>query len=40
MAKYFQTSSGQMNYITSYFYLIIGLFMIALSLWMLTLSTK
>ncbi len=38
MTKYFQCTPGKMNYLTSYFYLIIGAFMIAMSLWMLTLK--
>jgi len=32
MNQYFKTSAGKMNYVTSYFYLIIGAFMIAFSL--------
>ena len=38
MTKYFQSTPGKMNYLTSYFYLIIGVFMIAMSLWMFTLK--
>jgi hypothetical protein len=38
MTKYFQCTPGKMNYLTSYFYLIIGVFMIAMSLWMFTLK--
>ena len=38
MAKYFQNTPGKMNYLSSYFYLIIGAFMIAMALWMFTLK--
>jgi hypothetical protein len=40
MNAYFQTTPGKMNYLTSYFYLIIGCFMIAMSMWMFTLKIK
>ena len=40
MSKYFQSTPGKMNYMTSYFYLIMGAFMIALSVWMFTLNIK
>jgi len=33
MTKYFQSSPGKMNYLTSYFYLLIGSFMVAMSVW-------
>ena len=40
MTKYFQGTPGKMNYMTSYLYLIIGLFMIAMSIWIFTLKIK
>ena len=40
MTKYFQSTPGKMNQLTSYFYLIIGAFMIAMSVWMATLKIK
>jgi len=40
MTKYFQSTPGKMNYITSYFYLIMGAFTVALSVWMFTLKTN
>ena len=40
MTKYFQAQSGKMNYVTSYFYLIMGVFMIAMSIWLFTLKIK
>ncbi len=40
MATYFQNTPGKMNYMTSYFYLIIGGFMIAMSVWILTFKLK
>ena len=36
MIKYFQSTPGIMNFTTSYFYLIIGAFMIAISVWIFT----
>ena len=38
MIKYFNDTPGKMNQITSYFYLISGAFMIAMSVWMFTLK--
>jgi hypothetical protein len=38
MSTYFQSTPGKMNYLTSYFYLIVGVFMIAVSIWMFTLK--
>ena len=40
MSKYFQSTRGKMNYMTSYFYLIIGVLMIAMSAWIFTLTLK
>ena len=40
MNAYFRTTSGAMNYLISYLYLIIGCFMIAMSIWMFTLKIK
>ena len=40
MTKYFENTPGGMNFITSYFYLIMGAFMIAMSIWMFTLEIK
>ena len=38
MTKYFQSTPGKMNYITSYLYLIVGVFLIAMSAWMFSLK--
>ena len=38
MTKYFQCTPGKMNYITSYLYLIVGVFLIAMSAWMFSLK--
>ena len=38
MTKYFQSTPGKINYITSCFYLIMGAFMIAMSAWMFLLD--
>ena len=38
MTKHFESTPGKMNFMTSYFYLIIGLFMVAMSVWMFTLK--
>jgi hypothetical protein len=40
MSKYFQSTPGKMNFVTSYFYLIIGAITIAISVSMLTLTIK
>ena len=40
MTKYFENTTGRMNFMTSYFYLIMGVFMIAMSIWMFTLKIK
>lgn len=40
MTQYFRKSTGKMNYLTSYFYLIMGLFMIILAIGMFTLTRK
>jgi ABC-type multidrug transport system fused ATPase/permease subunit len=40
MTTYFQRTPGKMNYMTSYFYLVIGAFMVAMSVWMFTLKIK
>ena len=40
MTKHFNSTPGKMNYMTSYFYLIIGAFMVAMSVWMFTLEIK
>lgn len=40
MTTYFQRTPGKMNYMTSYFYLIIGAFMVVMSVWMFTLKIK
>ena len=40
MTKYFESTAGKMNFLTSYLYLIIGLFMVAMSVWMFTLKTN
>ena len=40
MAKYFESTPGKMNFMTSYFYLIIGVFMVAMSVWMVTLKIR
>jgi ABC-type multidrug transport system fused ATPase/permease subunit len=40
MTKYFQSSPGKMNYLTSYFYLIAGFFMVAVSVWLFFLKIK
>ena len=40
MTKYFENTPGRMNYMTSYFYLIMGVFMIAMSFWVFTLKIK
>ena len=40
MTKYFQSTPGKMNFMTSYLYLIIGAFMIAMSVWMFTLKIR
>ena len=40
MTKYFESTPGKMNFMTSYFYLIMGLFMVAMSIWMFTLKLK
>lgn len=37
MTKYFDSTPGKMNFLTSYLYLLTGLFMIAMSVWMFTL---
>ena len=34
MKEYFKTNTGKMNYTTSYFYLIMGAFMIAVAGWL------
>lgn len=36
MRKYFQSTPGKMNFISSFLYLIIGAFMIAMSVWTFT----
>jgi len=38
MNDYFKKTPGKMNYLTSYFYLIIGVFLIAMSIWMATIK--
>ena len=38
MTKYFQSTPGKMNYITSYLYLIVGVFLIAMAAWMFSLN--
>ncbi|MFM7858199.1 MAG: hypothetical protein ACKO96_41345, partial [Flammeovirgaceae bacterium] len=40
MKQYFQGTPGKMNYMTSYLYLVLGLFMIAMSVCMFTLKIK
>ena len=40
MTKYFESTAGKMNFVTSYLYLIIGLFMIAMSVWLFNLKTN
>ena len=40
MTKYFDITPGKMNFLTSYLYLIIGLFMVAMSIWMFSLKLK
>jgi hypothetical protein len=40
MTKYFRSTPGKMNFMTSYLYLIIGAFMVAMSVWMFTLKIK
>lgn len=40
MSKYFQSTPGKMNFVTSYFYLIMGAIMIAMSVSMFTLTIK
>jgi len=40
MTKYFQSSPGKMNYLTSYFYLITGSFMVAMSVWLFFLKIE
>jgi len=40
MTKYFQSNPGKMNYLTSYFYLLIGSFMVAMSVWLFFLKIK
>jgi hypothetical protein len=40
MAEYFQGNPGKINFVTSYFYLAMGVFMIAMSVWMITLKLE
>ena len=40
MNAYFRATPGAMNYLISYFYLIMGCFMVAMSIWMFTLKIK
>ncbi len=40
MNVYFRTTPGAMNYIIPWFYLIMGFFMVAMSVWMLTLKLR
>jgi hypothetical protein len=40
MNTYFRATPGAMNYVISYFYLIMGCFMVAMSIWMFTLKIK
>jgi len=40
MNAYFRATSGAMNFLISYFYLIISCFMVAMSIWMFTLKIK
>jgi hypothetical protein len=38
MTRYFESTPGKMNFMTSYLYLIIGVFIVAISVWMFTLK--
>jgi hypothetical protein len=38
MTAYFQSTPGKINYTTSYFYLIMGAFMIAMTVWLFLLK--